>query len=160
MIKNGTCQKWSLVTRARVPWQAAAKEKAAATKKSSSANASFFIMHRNKSIVPPTAGVKEHPEGPATALRSVKAVISGVLDSMDRVEMKNYIVRHGGQCVGSISKKVTHLLNDHGEIGPSKKNKCEGFGIPICSEDAIFALVATALAKASPDERAAIAARP
>lgn len=37
-----------------------------------------------------------------------------------RSECSAYVARHGGGMRSSMSKTITHLLNDHGEIGPSK----------------------------------------
>jgi len=104
-------------------------------------NANFFVMHRNKSISVPNLGKKEHPQGPKDALRGVVICISGVLDSMSRADMEEYVAKHGGKAVKSVSKKVTHLVNDHGETGPSKREKCAKFKISIVSEDVIFDLV-------------------
>ncbi len=58
---------------------------------------SFFLMHRNKSIVPPNLGNKEHVKGDKNALKDVVVVISGVLDSFSREEMSNYVTEHGGK---------------------------------------------------------------
>ena len=65
-------------------------------------------------------------------------IISGVLDSFSREEMTTYITQHGGRVVKSVSRKVTVLLNDHGEVGLSKKAKCEALGIQIASEDFVL----------------------
>lgn len=99
------------------------------------ANAAFFMMHRNKSIKPPQAGVKEHPQGPPNCLKGYVAVVSGVLDSFSRKEFEAYVTSHGGSVVKGISKKITHLVNDHGEIGPSKKAKCLEMKVDIVGED-------------------------
>ena len=129
-------------------------DKCGKTKKASGANASFFVMQRNNSIEPPMMGIKEHPEGPADALKGVAAVVSGVLDSMSRDEMYEYIQRHGGKKVSGVTKACTHLLNDLGEVGPAKQAKCLKLNVPICSEDVIFQKVAAAAAKCSPEQQA------
>ena len=110
-------------------------------KKAKSAHSHFFIMHRNRSIVPPNLNKKEHPSGPANSLQGVVAIISGVLDSMSRDQMTKYIQKHGGKVVKSVTNSTTHLINDHGTVGPSKKKKCEAKNIPIVSENVIFELV-------------------
>ena len=106
-------------------------------------NANFFLMHRNRSIPPPNLGSnKEHPRGSPDSLHDVCIVISGVLDSMSRDEMAKYVQDHGGRVVKSITKTVTHLVNDvPGTIGPSKKEKCVANNIPVVGEDTIFELV-------------------
>ena len=81
------------------------------------------------------------PSGPANSLQGVVAIISGVLDSMSRDQMTKYIQKHGGKVVKSVTNSTTHLINDHGTVGPSKKKKCEAKNIPIVSENVIFELV-------------------
>ena len=70
-------------------------------------NANFFVMHRNKSILPPNLGIKEHPSGPPNALKKVVVCISGVLDSISRQDMELYVTKHGGKVSKAITKKVT-----------------------------------------------------
>ena len=102
----------------------------------------FFRMQRNRSTLPPNAGRKEYPEGNADALAGVCIVVSGVLDSMTRDEFSQYVARHGGRTSKSVTRKVTHLVTDHGEAGPSKLKKCSSFGIKVVGEDAILGMVA------------------
>ena len=66
---------------------------------------------------------------------------------MSRDEMHTYVTQHGGKVSKSVTKKVTHLVNDHGEVGPSKKQKCHELNIQIVSEDVILGLVAAKPAK-------------
>mmetsp|Transcript_36863 Transcript_36863/g.94258 ORF Transcript_36863/g.94258 Transcript_36863/m.94258 type:complete len:116 (-) Transcript_36863:383-730(-) len=61
-----------------------------------------------------------------------------------RDECHEYIRRHGGAVAKSVTGRVTHILNDHGEVGPSKRRKAEAAGIPIVGEDALLALVSAA----------------
>ena len=104
-------------------------------------NSNFFLMHQNRSIVPPNMNKKEYPEGDKNSLQGKVIVISGVLDSMSRDDMSDYVKKHGGKVSKSITKGTTHLVNDHGTIGPSKLSKCQAQGVPIVGEDAIFDLV-------------------
>ena len=83
--------------------------------------------------------------GSAKALHGAVIVISGVLDSMGRKEMEEYVVAHGGIVRKAITKATTHLVNDHGSVGPSKLKKCKAQGVPVVSEDDIFSLVAKSL---------------
>ena len=112
---------------------------------SSDAHADFYIMHRNRSIAPPARGVKPHPQGAPHALAGQVCIISGVLDSFSREEMSSYIKMHGGRVVKAMSRKVTVLLNDHGEVGKSKRAKCGQWGIPIESEDYILQRVGASI---------------
>ena len=102
----------------------------------------FFRMQRNRSTLPPNAGKKKYPEGNADALAGVCIVVSGVLDSMTRDEFNQYVARHGGRTSKSVTSKVTHLVTDHGEAGPSKLKKCSSFGIKVVGEDKILGMVA------------------
>lgn len=100
----------------------------------------FFRMQRNKSMVPPNMG-KEHPHGMPDALQGVCVVVSGVLDSFSRDDFHQYVTKHGGKVMKSVTKKVTHLVTDHGEAGPSKLKKCTDYGIKVVGEDDILSLV-------------------
>lgn len=103
--------------------------------------AHFFTMLRNRSVEIPNLGNKEHPRGTATALGNVCVVVSGILDSFERKDFEQYVIDHGGKVSKAITGKVTHLVNDHGEAGPSKQAKCKEFGIPVVSENVILDLV-------------------
>ena len=85
---------------------------------------------------------ERNPEGNADALAGVCIVVSGVLDSMARDEFSQYVARHGGRTSKSVTRKVTHLVTDHGEAGPSKLKKCSSFDIKVVGEDAILGMVA------------------
>ena len=78
-----------------------------------SKHSDFYIMHRNRSIVPPRLHAKVHPRGSRDALAGVVAIISGVLDSMERSDMSAYIKAHGGRVVKSVSRKVCFYLPLH-----------------------------------------------
>jgi hypothetical protein len=52
-----------------------------------------------------------------------------------------YIRKHGGEVSKSVTGRVTHILNDHGEVGPAKKRKAADRNIPIVGEDTLLALV-------------------
>jgi DNA ligase (NAD+) len=48
--------------------------------------------------------------------------------------LKQLIEKHGGKNVSSISKKTTFVLAGE-NMGPSKKEKAESFGVPLVSEE-------------------------
>jgi DNA ligase (NAD+) len=60
-------------------------------------------------------------------------VVSGVFDKYSREELKNEIETLGGIITGSVSAKTDYLVAGKG-MGPSKKMKAKGLGIPILSE--------------------------
>ena len=102
----------------------------------------FFKMMRNRSVEPPNKGKKSYPEGPRDALKGVNIVISGVLDSMTREQMTEFVIKHGGKVSKSITKSLTHLVNDvDGTVGESKLRECKARNIPIVGEDHILDLV-------------------
>ena len=108
----------------------------------SAKNSDFFKMMRNRSVEPPRKGTKSHPSGPPDALKGVNIIISGVLDSMTRDEMTSFVIKHGGTVSKSITKSLTHLVNDvDGTIGESKLKQCKAKNIPVVGEDHIFELV-------------------
>merc|ERR1712032_1431378 len=86
--------------------------------------AHFFQCMRNKAVSPPNIGIK---------------------DSFERKDFEQYVKDHGGKVSSGVTAKVTHLVNDHGEAGPSKQAKCKEFGIPIVSEDVILKMVKDSL---------------
>ena len=67
-------------------------------------------------------------------------VISGVFTHHSRDEYKNLIEKNGGKNVGSISKKTSFILAGE-NMGPSKLEKAEKFGIPIVSEDEFLQMI-------------------
>lgn len=49
-------------------------------------------------------------------------VVTGVLESMERDDVKSLIERHGGKVTGNISKKTTYLVQGR-DSGVSKLEK-------------------------------------
>merc|ERR1712072_1658211 len=102
---------------------------------------------RNSVLKPPNLGKKDHPEGAKNALAKVCIIVSGILDSFERADLEEYVKKHGGSVSKSVTGKVTHLVTDHGEAGPSKIAKCKELGIPCVSEDVILKMVSDAQAQ-------------
>jgi len=121
--------------------QSVSKSTQTPSKKSPKSNSNFFIMHRNRSIVPPNLNKKNHPKGTKQCLEGFVIVISGVLDSFSRGDFAEYVKQHGGSISAGITKSTSFLVNDHGTLGPSKVKKCQAHGIPVVSEDYILDLV-------------------
>ena len=70
-------------------------------------------------------------------LNNMRIVISGVFDSISRVELKKKIEDHGGKNIGSISKNTTFVIAGN-NMGPSKRKKAENLGIPIINLEEFF----------------------
>lgn len=123
------------------PEAAKVMKKPSASNLSAGQKANFFQHMRNKGVTPPNIGKKDHPKGSKDALAEVCIVVSGTLDSFERSDMEKYVQEHGGKVSKNVTAKVTHLVTDHGEAGPSKLAKCEELGIPVVSEDVILNMV-------------------
>lgn len=67
-------------------------------------------------------------------------VISGVFEKHSRDELKSLIELNGGKNTASVSKKTNYLLAGE-NIGPSKLEKAQKFGINIISEDDFLEMV-------------------
>lgn len=119
-----------------------AGKRSASNKEGSAKNNAHFFQHmRSKNIKPPNLGLKDHPKGAADALAKVCVIVSGTLDSFEREGMEKYVLEHGGKVSKTVTAKVTHLVTDHGEAGPSKLAKCKELKIPVVSEDVILNMV-------------------
>ena len=73
-------------------------------------------------------------------LEGLKFVVSGVFETFDRSGLKNYIEKHGGKIVSSVSKNTSYIVAGAG-MGPSKKEKAIALGVPILDEHALMGLV-------------------
>ena len=69
-----------------------------------------------------------------------KFVISGVFETLSRIELKEKIEFNGGLVMSSISKKTDYLIAGDG-MGPSKRFKAEKLGVPIINEASFFDLL-------------------
>ncbi|WP_411031002.1 NAD-dependent DNA ligase LigA [Spongiimicrobium sp. 3-5] len=73
-------------------------------------------------------------------LKGQTFVVSGVFEKVSRNELKKLIEDNGGRVGSSISSKTNYLVAG-ANMGPSKKTKAEGLGVPIISEDDFLAMV-------------------
>ncbi len=67
-------------------------------------------------------------------------VVSGVFAKVSRIELKKLIEDNGGKVSSSISSKTSFVLAGD-KMGPSKRTKAEGLGIPIISEDDFLQMI-------------------
>lgn len=67
-------------------------------------------------------------------------VISGVFNQVSRTELKKLIENNGGKASSSISSKTNFLVAGE-NMGPSKRQKAEGLGVPIISENDFLDLI-------------------
>ncbi len=73
-------------------------------------------------------------------LEGLSIVISGTFEKHSRDELKKMIEQHGGKNVGSISKNTSYLLGGS-NVGPSKMQKVDKFGVPVISEDEFLEMI-------------------
>lgn len=73
-------------------------------------------------------------------LRGQNFVVSGVFETVSRDELKDLIEKNGGKVVSSISSKTTYVIAGE-NMGPSKKIKAEGLGIPLLTETEFLELI-------------------
>ena len=73
-------------------------------------------------------------------LKDTIFVVSGVFTQFNRNELKKSIEDNGGKVATSISKKTNYIVAGE-NMGPIKRSKAEGLGIPIISETDYLALL-------------------
>ena len=89
-------------------------------------------------------GVNMESGGPKKAesdiLEGKSIVISGEFDKYSREEYKNMIEENGGKNVSSVSSNTSFILAGR-NMGPSKREKAEKFGISLMNEDDFLKLL-------------------
>ncbi len=73
-------------------------------------------------------------------LKGKTFVVSGVFETLSRDELKKLIEDNGGKVGSSISSKTSFLVAGD-KMGPSKRTKAEGLGVPIISEQDFIGMV-------------------
>lgn len=91
------------------------------------------IVERLKSYGLQFSLSEEQLENQSEKLKGQTFVVSGVFESLGRTELKKLIEDNGGKVSSSISSKTSFLVAG-ANMGPSKKTKAEGLGVPIISE--------------------------
>lgn len=76
---------------------------------------------------------EESQVGKTAILQGKTFVVSGVFNHFERNDLKKSIEDNGGKVASSISKKTDYVVAGD-NMGPSKRTKAEGLGIPIISE--------------------------
>ena len=77
-------------------------------------------------------------------------VISGILEEMDRDEMKKYIINWGGNVTSAISGKTIVLVAGD-EVGPAKMRQANERGIKVWKEDDVFQYIKDAMSLTDDD---------
>lgn len=74
-----------------------------------------------------------------TGLAGLTIVVTGTLPTLGRKEAAELIENNGGKCSGSVSKKTSYVLA--GEAAGSKLDKARSLGIPVITEEELFAMI-------------------
>ena len=75
-----------------------------------------------------------------TQLEGLRFVVSGVFETVSRVELKALIDSNGGKVVSSISAKTSYVVAG-ANMGPSKRTKAESLKVPIISEQVFLEMI-------------------
>jgi DNA ligase (NAD+) len=102
---------------------------------SDSSNRELVERLRNKGL---NFAVEER-EDQSDVLAGKSFVVSGVF-SIDRKELKSMIETNGGKVLSGVSKNVSYLVAGE-NMGPSKRTKAEGLGVPIISESEFMKMI-------------------
>ncbi len=107
----------------------------------------FFSEEKNREIIDrlKNYGVQleisaEKLANQTDTLQGSTFVVSGVFSKVSRTELKKLIEDNGGKVSGSISGKTSYVVAGE-NMGPSKKTKAEGFGVPIITEDDFLQMI-------------------
>ena len=87
------------------------------------------------------AGVnmESRQEETGSSLAGMTFVLTGTLPTLTRSQAKGMIEAAGGKVSGSVSKKTSYVVA--GTEAGSKLTKAEQLGVPVLSEEALFALL-------------------
>ena len=102
---------------------------------SDSSNRELVERLRNKGL---NFAIEER-EDQSDVLAGKSFVVSGVF-SIDRKELKSMIETNGGKVLSGVSKNVSYLVAGE-NMGPSKRTKAEGLGVPIISESEFMKMI-------------------
>lgn len=105
---------------------------------------SYFDDEKNLAVL---ARLKEHGvnmeaqenEVIESAISGKTIVVTGTLPTLGRKEAQAMIEQYGGKVSGSVSKKTDYVLA--GENAGSKLTKAQELGIPVVSEDELYAML-------------------
>ena len=103
------------------------------------ASKSSFWTYQNRQG-PQNLGSKTLPKGPDNCLEGKSFVLTGILESFERDDIKAFIERHGGKVVTNVSSKTSYVVVGR-DPGESKVTKAQSLGTPVLDEDGLLNLV-------------------
>ena len=103
----------------------------------------YFADAENRKLLSEVAELGMNMESEQTAqgaaLAGLTIVVTGTLPTLGRKEAAELIENNGGKCTGSVSKKTSYVLA--GEAAGSKLDKARSLGIPVITEEELFAML-------------------
>ena len=102
-------------------------------------NRSAYWSYQNRAG-PQSLGAKKFPRGPDDCLSGKSFVLTGIMESFERDDVKSFIERHGGKVVTTVSSKTSYIVVGR-EPGESKVSKAEKCGTEKIDEDQLLELV-------------------
>ena len=124
-------------------------DKADHSEKKSSSRAAYFAFQNRQG--PQNVGSKKLPSGPDDCLVGKSFVLTGVLESFERDDVKSFIERHGGKVVTTVSSKTSYIVIGR-DAGESKTSKAEKCGTEKLDEDQLLDLVSKHVKKEVKEE--------
>ena len=125
----------------------------------------YFELASNRELVDKlrAAGLRtdaDVPEAPAgTSLAGKTFVLTGTLPAMTREQATELIEAHGGDVVGTVSKKTSYVLVGESP-GGAKYTRAQQLGIPMLDEAGLLALIGADQAAPRMEEVAAAPVEP
>ena len=88
-------------------------------------------------------GSKEIPQGKSNCLAGLVFVFTGAMDSTERDQAKDLVMKYGGRTTSAISGKTSYLVKGVVDVGVSKLEKAEAKKVKIIDEDEFLELIRT-----------------
>ncbi|KRZ26961.1 Replication factor C subunit 1 [Trichinella pseudospiralis] len=89
---------------------------------------------------PRALGTREIPKGAENCFQGLTFVLSGILETVDREDVKLLIQKYGGRVTGAVSKKTDYLVAGR-DCGETKTKKAKELRVSILDEDGFFDLL-------------------
>ena len=92
---------------------------------------------------PPFYKTKVIPEGASDCLAKISFVVSGIMPSLKREDIKSLIEKHGGNFQETISEKTDVLIRGCLDVDQKDIDFAKSKNIKIIDEDSLFSVIST-----------------